>query len=81
MCGYFNGWALIGGKIYAEMASYSKDMETDPAAVVHIKNDFSCEAHNEVVRAYLNLCYKGKEAIAEAEKYKKKLLEKTHIKI
>lgn len=76
---YFDGWALVGGKVYAGMAVYTPEMEEDIAAVVHMKNDFSCEAHAEVVKAYLNLCYKGKEALEQAEEYKKKLLEKTKI--
>ena len=76
---YFDGWALIGGRIYAEMTVFSPEMAEDPAAAVHLKNNFSCEAHNEVVRAYLNLCYKGKEALEQAEEYKEKLLEKTKI--
>ncbi len=76
---YFDGWALIGGKIYAEMTVFTPEMEENPATAVHLKNNFCCEAHNEVVKAYLNLCYKGKEAFSSAEEYKEKILKKTNV--
>ena len=55
---YFNIWCSIEGIMYAKNLKYSKDMESDNAFLCrHLKNALSCEAHNELIRNTLNLCY------------------------
>lgn len=54
----FNIWCTIMGLSYAKYLNYSKDMEKDGAArCCHLKNDLACEAHNELVRNTLDMCY------------------------
>jgi len=54
----FNIWCTIKGIIYAGFLKYSRDMEEKLSELLcHLKNDFSCEAHNELVKNTLNLCY------------------------
>ena len=56
----FEGWAMITGPVYADLARYTEAMIDDQDAVRHMKNNFSCEAHNELLTAYFDLCYEGR---------------------
>lgn len=56
----FEGWAMITGPVYADFASYTEAMLDNQDAVRHMKNNFSCEAHNELLTAYFDLCYEGR---------------------
>lgn len=71
---YFEGWSLLGGAVYAARTKFEPTMIDDSELVKQVKNVFSCEAHNEVVKAYLKLCYDGETK--RAEKYKQKICEK-----
>ncbi|MBR7133630.1 MAG: CapA family protein [Clostridia bacterium] len=54
----FNIWCTTRGITYSAMLKYSHDMEKNGASLCcHMKNDFSCEAHNELVRNTLDMCY------------------------
>ena len=68
---YFEGWCLIGGRVYVQFADWDEEMRTDKEKIRHLLNNYTCEAHYEVVREYLKLCYNGREA--EAEEYKNKI--------
>ena len=68
---YFKGWCLIMGPIYAEHAKFSKEMIGNQEKCIHMKNAFCCEAHNELLCEYMQLCYDG--ITAENEEYKSKI--------
>ena len=68
---YFEGWCLIGGRVYVQFADWDEAMRTDKEKIRHLLNNYTCEAHYEVVREYLKLCYDGREN--EAEEYKNKI--------
>lgn len=62
----FNIWCTIVGLQYAKFLKYSEDMENNGTKLcANLKNNFSCEAHNELLKNTLNLCYRN-----EIEKYK-----------
>lgn len=63
---YFNIWCSIEGVMYAQNLNYSKEMESNNTSLCrHLKNALSCEAHNELIKNTLNLCY-----FDELDKYK-----------
>lgn len=68
---YFEGWSLIGGRVYVQFADWDDEMRTDKEKIRHLLNNYTCEAHYEVVREYLKLCYSSREKVAE--KYKEKI--------
>ncbi len=54
----FNVWCTIMGLSYAKYLNYNKDMEKDGAALCcNLKNNLACEAHNELVRNTIDMCY------------------------
>lgn len=55
----FRGWSLITGPVYAAKLNYTPDAINNKELSRHIKNDFSCEAHNELLVSYINMCYHG----------------------
>ena len=55
----FRGWALITGPIYANHAKFTPEMRNSKELSRNIKNLFSCEAHNELITSYTNMCYHG----------------------
>ena len=63
----YKAWATISGKGYfdrmCECVSYMADREK----MAVVKNTFSCEAHKELLKTYLDLCYENK--IEEYSKY------------
>lgn len=61
----FRGWCMITGPVYAELTRYEEAMVDDQEKVRHMKNSFSCEAHNELLTEYLNLCYECKTGEVE----------------
>lgn len=62
----FNVWCAISGVVYAPALNFSTDMEKDGAEMCRgLKNALSCEAHNELLKTTLNLCYSN-----ELDKYK-----------
>lgn len=62
----YKAWACMSGKMYFErMCKSIQDLGNRKELSV-VKNMFSCEAHNELMRTYLNLLYNN-----EIEKYKK----------
>lgn len=65
----FDGWCVISGLDgYIKSVNYSDETEKGGAeAVVHIKNIFSCEAHNELIKNSLNILYGGRRGDAEAQ--------------
>lgn len=78
---YFNIWSTIMGLVYAPYLNYSKDMITGEttAELCALKNNFSCEAHNELLRNTLDLCYYN-----QIEKYsalQKEITKYQHIEI
>ncbi len=55
----FRGWALIKGPSYAEHFKYTPEMRNSKELSRHLKNNMSCEAHNELLTSYMNMCYYG----------------------
>lgn len=56
----FDGWCMISGTAYANGLKFTPDMlETGTEQVKHLKNLFGCEAHNELMKRLLELCYEG----------------------
>jgi hypothetical protein len=55
----FRGWTLITGPVYANHAKFDPEMRNSKELSRHIKNLFSCEAHNELLTSYTNMCYHG----------------------
>lgn len=55
----FRGWTLITGPVYANHAKFDPEMRNNKELSRHIKNLFSCEAHNELLTSYTNMCYHG----------------------
>jgi hypothetical protein len=53
----FEGWCMMLGIIYARHANYSEEMMHDQIKVKNMKNAFTCEAHNELITAFMHLCY------------------------
>lgn len=76
---YFEGWCLIGGRYYVNHAKWDEEMRTDQVKIKNMRNAFTCEAHYEVIREYLKLCYAGREKAAEP--YKEKIKELTQIHV
>ena len=74
---YFKGWCLIMGPVYAEHAKFSREMVGNKEACRPMKNALCCEAHNELLSVYMQLCYDG--ITAENEKYRDKINELRHI--
>jgi len=69
----FRAWCIISGaNIYAQNLNYSDEMLQDNKKLVHVKNIFSCEAHNELIKTLFNMSYDGykEEAVKAAEKIK-----------
>lgn len=73
---YFDSWCMIAGIGVSDQLSYlgavhdfRAGMLDNLAEMVHTKNIFSCEAHNELLRRSLDLVYEGKreEALAGVE--------------
>ncbi len=73
---YFDSWCMIAGIGVGDQLSYlgavhdfRAGMLDNLAELVHTKNVFSCEAHNELIRRSLDLVYEGKreEALAGVE--------------
>lgn len=58
---YFDAWCVIAGiNGYTRDLNYRKEMVTEPIhKMTSLKNLFSCEAHNELIRGALNLIYEG----------------------
>lgn len=55
----YKAWAAVSGKIYFEkMCECVKNME-DRKNLAVVKNSFSCEAHNELLKTYLGLYYEN----------------------
>lgn len=69
---FFDGWCLIGGTIYVKHARFEEEMKDSQRKIANMKNAFTCEAHNELIEAYLTLCYNG--GLERAEEYKEKIL-------
>lgn len=60
----YKAWASISGKSYFERMCKCVNYLDDRKKLAAVKNIFSCEAHNELVRTYLTLLYEN-----EIEKY------------
>ena len=57
----FDGWCMISGVQYANHLAVTPDMLQNGAEQVkHVKNLFGCEAHNELMKRFLELCYEGR---------------------
>ena len=67
------------GPIYAEHAKFSKEMIGNQEKCCHMKNALNCEAHNELLSVYMQLCYDG--ITSENEEYKNKIKELTHLTV
>lgn len=76
---WFEGWCMIGGRIYVQHAKWDEEMRTDRIKIKNMRNAFTCEAHNEVIREYLKLCYAGREEAAMPYKEKIEALFKINI--
>ncbi|MBE6592117.1 MAG: CapA family protein [Ruminococcaceae bacterium] len=63
----FDVWCTMDGVKYAKHAAYSPEMLSEQGSVVKIKNLFSCEAHNELMKNLFNLCYNGGFEEAQAK--------------
>ncbi|MBO5051906.1 MAG: CapA family protein [Clostridia bacterium] len=55
----FRGWSLMVGPTYAAFFNYSPEMQGNKKLSRHLKNNMSCEAHNELLVSYMNMCYNG----------------------
>ena len=56
---YFRGWSLITGPIYANFLNFDRNNIPDKDLLRHIKNNFSCEAHNELLESYIRMLFDG----------------------
>ena len=56
---YFRGWSLITGPIYANFLKFDRNNIPDKEQLRHIKNDLSCEAHNELIESYIRMLFDG----------------------
>jgi len=68
---YFDGWCTDTGAIYARFLQFDPAMLTDPtartaAAFGPLRNDYTCEAHNELLRNLLLLAERGEVEKAKA---------------
>lgn len=67
---YFDAWCTIAGiGGYLNDVVFSDAMLTDPAkigAVAKLKNIFSCEAHNELIRNTMKIIFEGRTETAKA---------------
>ncbi len=75
----FDGWCMIMGPVYADFARYTEAMIDDQDQVRHMKNNFSCEAHNELLTAYFDLCYEGRTGKVEATSNQIKALQRIEL--
>lgn len=59
---YFDSWCIISGlNNYVNHVTVSKEMLSDGAkALRHIKNIFSCEAHNELINNTIRIIFEGR---------------------
>ena len=59
---YFEAWCVIDGiNGYTRNLNYRKEMLEEPVhTMTALKNLFSCEAHDELMRVSLNLIYEGR---------------------
>ncbi len=75
----YNAWATMSGAAYFKLMCRSAVNVEDRGNLSHIKNMFSCESHDELLRTYLNLKYKheiGKFAEKSSEiKWHMRMLE------
>ena len=56
----FDGWCILDGVQYAERLVFSKEMLHNGAEkVCGTRNLFTCEAHNELMRSVMLLCFEG----------------------
>ena len=60
---YFDGWSMMMGPKYLGYLSNSLDLE--PRLLARMKNDFSCEAHNEMVGNYIKIHFEGRQEQAK----------------
>lgn len=62
LCEYFDGWCMISGAhSHLDMVHFTENMYTGgPASVKVMRNLFSCEAHNELLRYSLQLMYEDR---------------------
>lgn len=60
---YFDGWSMMMGPKYLGYLSHSLDLE--PGLLARLKNDFSCEAHNEMVGNYIKIHFEGRQEQAK----------------
>ncbi len=71
----FSIWSAVYGEAYEFSMNYTPEMKQDNvAAVTDFKNLFGCDAHNEMITRFTNLCYtntfaENKEKIGEIRKY------------
>ncbi len=66
----FEGWTLITGPAYAplnlfEYKDYTNLTEEELQNMAHVLNNFSCEAHRELLKNYYKLHLEGRRADAE----------------
>lgn len=67
----YKAWACMSGRMYFErMCKGIQDLE-DRRKLAAVKNMFSCEAHNELMRTYLNLLYDNE--IGKYREYEKQI--------
>lgn len=62
----YKAWASMSGKNYFEQMCKCVNYLDDRKKLASVKNIFSCEAHNELVKTYLAVLYEN-----EVEKYSK----------
>lgn len=60
---YFDSWCMMAGLKYA--GHLSGDLDGEPAQLARIKNNFSCEAHNELVGNTVKICFEGRRQAAK----------------
>ena len=60
---YFDSWCAISGlHNHLDMVEFTENMYTDgPNSVKVMRNLFSCEAHNELLRRSLQILYEGRQ--------------------
>ena len=69
---YFNSWCMISGlngylKIFQNVPAWEFDGQEKIAAWMNLRNVFSCESHNDLLRNTLSMIEFGK--LKDAEKY------------
>lgn len=71
----FEGWSLITGPVYAgllKMGCTGKKLsDTEREATAHVLNNFSCEAHRELLKTLFRLQYEGR--LTSVQAYRKQI--------